>query len=341
MTIDPRATPSKTAPRIPVTILGGYLGAGKTTVINRMLADATGRRIAVLVNDFGAVNIDADLIARHDGQTISLTNGCVCCTIAGDLGTALATVAAMHPRPHQIVIETSGVADPARVANYARGHAGLGLDGIIVLADAETIRPRCRDRFVGETVRRQLAAADLLALTKADLVTPAAHADVRKWLAEMHPGTPVIGPETDVAALLAGGLAHAHLAPAANGIAAPHDSAAHGDDHVALTIACPQPIDRHLAEQALRSLGGEVLRCKGWVRFTDAPERLVLVQGVGTRIEFADDCAPARLAPPCLVAICRNDGASRERVLEELRALVRPATNQTPPITETLQGPPP
>lgn len=341
MTIDPQATPAGPAPRIPVTILGGYLGAGKTTVINRMLAGTTGRRIAVLVNDFGAVNIDAGLIARHDGQTISLTNGCVCCSIAGDLGTALASVAALHPRPHQIVIETSGVADPARVANYARGHAGLGLDGIIVLADAETIKERCRDRFVGETVRRQLAAADLLAITKADLVSPTTLADVRAWLAGSYPGTAIVGPETHVSTLLAGGFQQGPLISSANGAAAPQDSVAHAIEHVSLTIECPQPIDRRQTEETLASLGGDVLRCKGWVRFTDAPGRAVLIQGVGRRIEFADDRPPAQHVRLCLVVICRNDGVLRQRVLDELHALQPAAAQPTKSLSETLQGPPP
>lgn len=341
MSINLRATPAESEPRIPVAILGGYLGAGKTTVINRMLGTTTGRRIAVLVNDFGAVNIDADLIARHDGQTISLTNGCVCCSIAGDLGTALVSVAAMRPRPHHIVIEASGVADPGRVANYAHGHAGLGLDAIIVLADAETIRRRCRDRFVGETVRRQLAAADLLAITKTDLVSPARLADVRDWLAQTYSGTTIVGPETDAAALLIGGFEHDPRTRSVDDTVASHDPAAHGGDHVAITIDFPQPIDRRRAEAALASIGGDILRCKGWVRFVDAPECPVLVQGVGRRIEFADHNPPSRYDRLCLVVICRNDGASRRRAFDKLHALLPAATRPTTPLPETMQGPTP
>jgi hypothetical protein len=112
---------SKPAALVPVTIIGGYLGAGKTTLINALLAADHGRRLAVLVNDFGAVNIDVELIERHDGETISLTNGCICCSIADSLGESLDQVLALEPRPDQIVIEASGVADPAAIAGYGQG----------------------------------------------------------------------------------------------------------------------------------------------------------------------------------------------------------------------------
>ena len=102
--------------RLPVTVVGGYLGAGKTTLLNRLLADTQGRRLAVLVNDFGAVNIDAGLIANRDGETISLVNGCVCCSIGDNLGMTLYDLAERPDGPEHIVIEASGVADPARIA---------------------------------------------------------------------------------------------------------------------------------------------------------------------------------------------------------------------------------
>ena len=158
---------------VPVTVVAGYLGAGKTTLINELLAHDHGRRLAVLVNDFGAVNIDAALIADHDGQTISLKNGCVCCSIADELGDALDRVLALEPAPDQIVIEASGVADPANVAAYGQGWPGCRLDAVVVLADAETIQAKSRDQFVGELVVRQLRRADIVMATKCDLVTKA------------------------------------------------------------------------------------------------------------------------------------------------------------------------
>ena len=132
----------------------------------------------MLVNDFGAVNIDAALIADHDGQTISLKNGCVCCSIADELGDALDRVLALEPAPDQIVIEASGVADPANVAAYGQGWPGCRLDAVVVLADAETVQAKSRDQFVGELVTRQLRRADIVMATKCDLVTEAERAAV-------------------------------------------------------------------------------------------------------------------------------------------------------------------
>ena len=144
------------AGRLAVTIIGGYLGAGKTTLLNRLLADVHGMRLAVLVNDFGAVNIDAALIANRDGETISLTNGCVCCSIGDNLGIALYDLAERRDGPEHIVVEASGVADPARIAHYAGCHPRLDLDGIVVVVDAETVQARADDKYVGDVVRQQL-----------------------------------------------------------------------------------------------------------------------------------------------------------------------------------------
>ena len=101
---------------IPLTVIGGYLGAGKTTLINRLLAGEHSRHLGVLINDFGDINIDVDLIAQHDGETLALTNGCVCCSIADDLGAALESMRTKEI--DHVLIEASGVAQPARVADY-------------------------------------------------------------------------------------------------------------------------------------------------------------------------------------------------------------------------------
>ena len=102
--------------RAPVTLIGGYLGSGKTTVLNHLIRHADGRRLVVLVNDIGAVNVDAALVAEHDGDTMTLTNGCVCCSITDDLGLTLESIRQMPEPPDHVVMELSGVAEPARVA---------------------------------------------------------------------------------------------------------------------------------------------------------------------------------------------------------------------------------
>lgn len=176
---------------LPVTTIGGYLGAGKTTLVNGLLAGDHGLRIGVLVNDFGAISIDEKLIVSRDDDVVTLANGCACCSVAGDLAMALDRFAGRADRYEQIVIEASGVADPARIAALAKS-PGLSPGAIVVAADAATVRARTRDKFVGSLVRRQLAAADLVVLTKIDLANPADLKDARSLATAQAPGARVI-----------------------------------------------------------------------------------------------------------------------------------------------------
>ncbi|MCA9556741.1 MAG: hypothetical protein KC933_42350, partial [Myxococcales bacterium] len=126
--------------RIPFVVIGGFLGAGKTTLLNRWLRDAAGQRLAVLVNDFGAIDVDGTLLDNTAGhRTLALANGCVCCAVGDDLGGALTQVLAMAPPVDAIVVETSGVADPWRVAQYALADPALVLEAVVVLVDAAAI----------------------------------------------------------------------------------------------------------------------------------------------------------------------------------------------------------
>lgn len=302
--------------RIPVSVIGGYLGAGKTTLINRMLRRNAGQRLAILVNDFGSINVDADLIEAHNGETISLTNGCVCCSIAGDLSGALTAVVGAEMRPQRIVIEASGVADPERVVNYARGLPALGVDGCVVLADTETIVARSADRFVGTTVCRQIAAADLIVMTKVDLVSSAALEETRSWLRKRTERTPIVSnEECDVTDLL---IAIDHDDRRSQPQSSVPDTIA-ATGHVALSFACPHPLNRERVIAALRGLGSDILRCKGWLRFAATPEAIELVQGVGARLEFCDVLQSRDDQHPCLVVICRNDGDSAQRIKQSLQ----------------------
>ncbi len=154
--------------RVPFTLLAGYLGAGKTTIVNHILRHAADRRLVVVVNDVAAVNVDAALIADHDGETLTLTNGCVCCGIADDVAQTMELVRAVPEPPDHVLMELSGVGEPARVAPWANT-TGFRLDGIVVAADADQVVGLAERRFVGDTVRAQLGAADLVMLTKTDL----------------------------------------------------------------------------------------------------------------------------------------------------------------------------
>lgn len=173
-------------------VLGGYLGAGKTTLLNHLLRHAQGRRIAIMVNDFGAIGIDADLIESTDGEVMSLAGGCICCSVGSDLVAALMALAQRVPPPDLVLIETSGVALPGSVARGARLAPGIEIDAVVVLVDAETIRIRANDRHVGDTVMQQLGEADLLVLNKIDLVDEPALGATQHWLAGIAPHARII-----------------------------------------------------------------------------------------------------------------------------------------------------
>ena len=181
---------------IPLTILGGYLGAGKTTLINRLLSGDHGKRLTVLVNDFGAINIDADLIAEHAGDTISLANGCACCQLQDDALKQLQELAAMPTPPDHILVEASGAGEPARLAYLGFGITGLQLAGVYVAVAADNLVARRQDKFTGRLVQRQIAQADFCLLTKTDL-TEDDGAAARAMLQAMT-DAPITAPDDDV-----------------------------------------------------------------------------------------------------------------------------------------------
>ncbi|MDG2426783.1 MAG: GTP-binding protein [Acidimicrobiales bacterium] len=199
--------------RIPMVVLGGWLGAGKTTLVNRLLQVADGERIAVVVNDIGEVNLDAELIATRDGDTVELTNGCVCCSIGDSLAVTLRDLVLAERstgRPlDRLVVEASGVAEPDRVAAYG-DRRRIRPDGIVVVVDATDVVQRANDSTYGPLVVRQVRVADLLVVTKTDLVLDGG-IGVREWCAAVAPGVPVVvadfaGPDHWVRSIL-GGLA--------------------------------------------------------------------------------------------------------------------------------------
>lgn len=171
---------------LPVTILGGYLGAGKTTLVNHLLRHAEGRRIAVLVNDFGSVNVDADLIEAREGAVLRLAGGCACCTIGSDFTAAIAKLPLLGTFDH-VVVEASGVALPRSMETALSVLDGVHLASIVVVADAATVRARAEDPYVGDVVRSQLASADVLILNRTDTCPPSEVAALRARLTEWNP----------------------------------------------------------------------------------------------------------------------------------------------------------
>lgn len=201
---------------LPLTVIGGFLGAGKTTLLLRWLQQAQGRRIAVLVNDFGALNIDAALVAQAGGDAIALHNGCVCCAIGDDLSQALGRVLDAQPPFDAVVVEASGVSDPWRIAQVALVDRALSLAGVLLLVDSAALASQLADPLLTDTLTRPLAHADLVLLNKADAAGDAALAAARAWMARHADAVPVLA--TVQAALpagldeawLDGGQVHAH-----------------------------------------------------------------------------------------------------------------------------------
>ena len=183
----PSAAERAAEPALPTVVIGGYLGAGKTTLVNHLLRQAAGRRIAVLVNDFGDVNIDADLIEGAEAGVLSLAGGCLCCSFGDDLVGTLTALCRREPAPDLVLIELSGVALPAAVLRSVRLAPGIAVAGTLVLADAAELRRQAGDRYVGDTVRQQLRDADWVLVNKTDLVDATALADLLPWLQALAP----------------------------------------------------------------------------------------------------------------------------------------------------------
>lgn len=262
---------------LPVTLVSGYLGAGKTTLINHLLRHADGTRLMVMVNDFGELPIDADLIESQDGNTITLANGCICCSIGADLAGAFIDLLKLDPLPDHLLIEASGVAEPHRIANIARAEPDLDLRAIIVLADAPSLRGQAEDELIGAAVHSQLAAADLVLLNKVDLTTPAELAATQKWLEEQFPSLRQLPCErANISTELLETTSSGHSQ------SAPRSSGAHEDQYVRWSLTTDQPLDRASLERTLDALPTGVLRLKGIVTLKNEPGAWS-VQCVGPR----------------------------------------------------------
>jgi len=266
---------------IAVTVIGGYLGAGKTTLVNHLLRTGTGRRTTVLVNDFGSIAIDQDLIVATDGSTVTLANGCVCCGLAGTLMDTMLAIRDQPEPPDHLVIEASGVADPGPLSHHALT-PGFRLDGIVVVADAETVRRRAADPVVGRTVQRQLRAAELLVLNKLDLVSTESASSLRAWARTMAPDAVIIDAvESQVAVPLLLG-AHADSAHDRVGLHHAHDDEPH-TEHETWSWVLESPVDRAALDTWVANLHDGIVRAKGTVWLADDSDRRFVLQVVGRR----------------------------------------------------------
>ena len=264
---------------LPVTVISGYLGAGKTTLVNAILAGDHGLRIAVLVNDFGAVAIDEALIVNRDGDVVALANGCMCCQIGGDLYDAIDRILRMRDRFDRLLIETSGVADPSRIAQIAIAEPDLELRRTVVLVDAVNFADILGDPRLNDTLLRQARAADVILLTKADATAATDLADLQAILIEA-------GISCPMRMLSAGARDAWHLVESEGGQAAKFRRAGSMTFH-------PLPfdswswqgnceVDRDELLAFARDDSLHVYRLKGWLRLTDGTA--ILLQKVGSEV---------------------------------------------------------
>ncbi len=326
-------TTSARTPREPIhlTVIGGFLGAGKTTLLNQLLREPAGRRLAVLVNDFGAINIDAALIQSRDGEILSLENGCICCGVAGDFIAALALLRDREDPPEHVIVEASGVADPGAIVALG-DMPGYRRDAAVVVADAETVRARGEDELTGHQVRGQLRAADLIVLNKTDLVDPEHLADTRAWVRE------VVGPSTAIVEAAFGavptdvvlGITSTAAPGACAGDHADHEHEhEHGAPHASFDTWSwrdEAALSGAGLVEAIKALPGGIVRAKGLLYLREDAAHRYVMQVVGRRYSVQPDRAWGDETPASQLVIIGLPGSIDEQGLTAtLRRLTLPA----------------
>jgi len=288
---------------VPLTILTGFLGAGKTTLLNRILTGNHGLRVGVLVNDFGSINIDAELVVGVDNNMISLANGCVCCQIRDDL---IESVEALLARPEgieYILLEASGVADPGGIfATFSDASLRdrIRLDSVICVVDADQVFAHPEYPPLMELKLHQVGFADMLILNKVDLAGPEQVAKVRAWLDQYFNRLRIF--ETNYCQVpyeillgvgrfdpVRAGLNAQSVGQHCTGQSCHNENQGHDHSKVFSTWSyeTDQPLALEALRETLRKLPGSVYRAKGVIYSSEAPQRRAVLQVVGRRVDIS------------------------------------------------------
>ena len=267
--------------KIPVTVLTGYLGAGKTTLLNRILTEQHGRKYAVVINEFGELGVDNDLVVDTDEEVFEMNNGCICCTVRGDLIRIVGGLMKRRDRFDGIIIETTGLANPAPVAQTffvdEAVRAKTRLDAIVTVVDAKHLPQRLED---SHEAADQIAFADVIVLNKTDLVTPdeleAVEQQIRRInrYAKIHRSTKADVPITE---LLNQGAFDLKRVLAQSPDFLTDDTHEHNDDVTSVSFEVETPIDPERFNAWIGTLlaerGPDLLRTKGILSYAGDDRR--------------------------------------------------------------------
>lgn len=272
---------------IPVTLVAGFLGAGKTTLLNHILQGGHGLKIAVVVNDFGSINIDAELVSDVGEGMVSLANGCICCVIRSDLISAVLKLADRPERPDHIVIESSGVADPASVERafmVPEVWSSVRYEGVISVVDADQSFALAAEH--GNLAEQQVRGGDLIILNKVDLVNGEQLAAVRSWIEKIKPGAEIL--ETSHCSLPTEILLGVQNKSRPTGLPVSiENTKTHGHAFESWSYESSNPLSLYLFQELLKNLPTEIMRAKGFLFTTEKRHRRLVLQFVGRRATIA------------------------------------------------------
>jgi len=290
----------------PILLVTGFLGTGKTTVVNHILTQAERRRIAAVVNDFGAINIDAELIAGASDGVVSLTNGCICCSLEGDLLRTLAGILRRNPRPDYIVIETSGVADPADIVRNLMDPMiwkEAPLETVLCVIDSTMPVSNLDDALL----RSQLRAADVVALSKTDLMEATGDEGIRDAVKALRPTAVLVdAPHGQVPVTLL-------FAEDPDRASAPRDSWPRrrptSDRFETMSWTSERLVSLARLQAAIQKLAPKLARAKGLFETVEQPGRQLVFQFVGGRATLAPTGTPAPGLPRARMVFVAEIGA--------------------------------